>query len=234
MPHGSVVRVIDLVKRAGVRKFAINVESPAAHPRRPGGGPGCAGCPAPAGAAGDDWRARSVAHGAMRAPSASASSRRSSLHATIVTALSRGPRSGLTAPPPDIVELEVREPPPPPPPPEPPPPEPPEPPPPPPLAVVRRRRRRWPRPRRRPPTRSPRPSRRPTSRRRPPFGVTLDSVVEGDSPVAVPVGNTVMTKSGHAPAARPAGAAARGAGAARSSPVSELYIGEFAQRACTR
>jgi biopolymer transport protein ExbD len=29
VPHGSVVRVIDLVKRAGVRKFAINVESPA-------------------------------------------------------------------------------------------------------------------------------------------------------------------------------------------------------------
>src|SRR4030095_15585792 len=33
VPHGSVVRVIDLVKRAGVRKFAINVESPGAlHP----------------------------------------------------------------------------------------------------------------------------------------------------------------------------------------------------------
>ena len=30
VPHGSVVRMIDLVKRAGVRKFAINVESPAA------------------------------------------------------------------------------------------------------------------------------------------------------------------------------------------------------------
>ena len=27
VPHGSVVHVIDLVKRAGVRKFAINVES---------------------------------------------------------------------------------------------------------------------------------------------------------------------------------------------------------------
>jgi biopolymer transport protein ExbD len=27
VPHGSVVGVIDLVKRAGVRKFAINVES---------------------------------------------------------------------------------------------------------------------------------------------------------------------------------------------------------------
>jgi biopolymer transport protein ExbD len=30
VPHGSVVRMIDLVKRAGVRKFAIAVESPAA------------------------------------------------------------------------------------------------------------------------------------------------------------------------------------------------------------
>jgi biopolymer transport protein ExbD len=27
VPHGSVVHVIDLVKRAGVRKFAINVET---------------------------------------------------------------------------------------------------------------------------------------------------------------------------------------------------------------
>jgi biopolymer transport protein ExbD len=27
VPHGSVVHLIDLVKRAGVRKFAINVES---------------------------------------------------------------------------------------------------------------------------------------------------------------------------------------------------------------
>jgi len=27
VPHGTVVHVIDLVKRAGVRKFAINVES---------------------------------------------------------------------------------------------------------------------------------------------------------------------------------------------------------------
>jgi biopolymer transport protein ExbD len=30
VPHGNVVRVIDIVKRAGVRKFAINVESPTA------------------------------------------------------------------------------------------------------------------------------------------------------------------------------------------------------------
>jgi biopolymer transport protein ExbD len=36
VPHGSVVRMIDLVKRAGVIKFAINVESPAAAPAGPG------------------------------------------------------------------------------------------------------------------------------------------------------------------------------------------------------
>ena len=27
VPHGSVVHIIDLVKRAGIRKFAINVEA---------------------------------------------------------------------------------------------------------------------------------------------------------------------------------------------------------------
>ena len=30
VPHGTVVRMIDLVKRAGIRRFAINVESPGA------------------------------------------------------------------------------------------------------------------------------------------------------------------------------------------------------------
>lgn len=38
VPHGAVVHVIDLVKRAGVRKFAINVDS----------GAGPANAPAPA------------------------------------------------------------------------------------------------------------------------------------------------------------------------------------------
>jgi biopolymer transport protein ExbD len=35
VPHGSVVHIIDLVKRAGVRKFAINVDSAAASPATP-------------------------------------------------------------------------------------------------------------------------------------------------------------------------------------------------------
>jgi hypothetical protein len=41
VPHGHVVHLIDLVKRAGVRKFAINVDaayqSGAVMPAQPGG-----------------------------------------------------------------------------------------------------------------------------------------------------------------------------------------------------
>jgi biopolymer transport protein ExbD len=49
VPHGNVVRVIDLVKRAGVRKFAINVESPAALsvPGTPPAAPPAPGGPEP-------------------------------------------------------------------------------------------------------------------------------------------------------------------------------------------
>jgi biopolymer transport protein ExbD len=43
VPHGTVVRMIDLVKRAGVRRFAINVESPVGLT-----GPAPPGAPAPA------------------------------------------------------------------------------------------------------------------------------------------------------------------------------------------
>ena len=38
VPHGDVVHLIDLVKRAGVRRFALNVDPgapPAPHPERP-------------------------------------------------------------------------------------------------------------------------------------------------------------------------------------------------------
>jgi biopolymer transport protein TolR len=51
--HGAVVRVIDLVKRAGVRKFAINVESGAfgnAPAPAPAGEPGAGGAAPPAAA----------------------------------------------------------------------------------------------------------------------------------------------------------------------------------------
>ena len=48
VPHGNVVRVIDIVKRAGVRKFAINVESPAALPAPMPGGPAAPAASPPA------------------------------------------------------------------------------------------------------------------------------------------------------------------------------------------
>jgi biopolymer transport protein ExbD len=55
VPHGNVVRVIDIVKRAGVRKFAINVESPAALGSTPPADPSAPAAPtdpsAPAGSA---------------------------------------------------------------------------------------------------------------------------------------------------------------------------------------
>jgi biopolymer transport protein ExbD len=35
VPHGSVVHIIDLVRRAGVRKFAINVDSSPSAPDQP-------------------------------------------------------------------------------------------------------------------------------------------------------------------------------------------------------
>lgn len=49
VPHGSVVHLIDLVKRAGVRKFAINVDSGAAAlPTLPGANQPAAATAAPA------------------------------------------------------------------------------------------------------------------------------------------------------------------------------------------
>ena len=131
----------------------------------------------------------------------------------------------LTAHKPDLVEMEVHELPPPPPPepePEPPPPPPPprrvavpppkappEAPPPPPNSA----------PKEPPPDEPPPPS----------FGVTLDSVVDGNSNVAVPVGNTLMTKERvKAPSDKPpAPLPASEMGAPSFAPVSEIYIGDF-------
>ncbi len=88
------------------------------------------------------------------------------------------------------VEIDV----PPPPPPEPLPP-PPEPPPPPPERTANPRKLV---PRLPPPPPMPNQETKPTAATeeavQPVFGVTQDSVVTGDSPVAVPVGNTLMTK----------------------------------------
>jgi protein TonB len=93
-----------------------------------------------------------------------------------------------------IVEMEVHEPPPPPPEvrPEPPPPEPP-PPEPKPRIVMRRAPDPTPAP---PQEAPPPPNEAPQAQEAPPsFGVTMSSVVAGDGPgMAVPVGNTLMTK----------------------------------------
>lgn len=57
----------------------------------------------------------------------------------------------------------------------------------------------------------------------PVFGVTMSSVVSGDSAMAVPVGNTTMTKERKPPTAvAPAPYAAEGTGP--FAPVSEIYI----------
>ena len=126
---------------------------------------------------------------------------------------------------PDIVELEVREPPPLPPP-EPPPPEPPPPPPTPRrVAIVPPKARVVLAP---PPPNSA-PKEPPPDEPPPPpsFGVSIDSVVGGDSPVAVPVGNTTMTNERNKTPAPPVALPAAPEGPPAFSPVSELYIGEF-------
>jgi protein TonB len=143
------------------------------------------------------------------------------LHVGLVIALSRAPRGPATPRRLETVELQVLEPPPPPP---PPPPAQPEPPPPPKLAVVRRRPRppvetAPPPPNRTPP---PEPIDEPPT---PVFGVTEDSVVEGDSPVAVPVGNTVMVKP---ETPRPVTPPAALPGAETPfAPVGDIYIKQF-------
>jgi TonB family protein len=63
----------------------------------------------------------------------------------------------------------------------------------------------------------------------PVFGVTMSSVVSGDGPgLAVPVGNTLMTKPGKpAPKDVPA---ASGDGAKTFSPVAEMYIADYPKK----
>jgi protein TonB len=147
-------------------------------------------------------------------------------HGTIVTALWQLEARDLLPKRPDVVEVEVRElPPPPPPEPIPPPPEP-EPPPPPKRVVIRQ-----PRPVEAPPpppnTEPPPPSDEPPPP--PSFGVTLDSVVEGDSPVAVPVGNTLMTKERNQAPPEPPRPLPRAEGPPAFRPVSDIYIGDYAR-----
>jgi protein TonB len=95
---------------------------------------------------------------------------------------------------PQVVELEMRAPPPPPPqltPPPPKPPEPPPPPPPPPKTAPPRKLVTPPRPSTPPPNAQP-PKEPPKEPPKPVFGVTMDSITEGPSSFAVPVGNTTM------------------------------------------
>jgi protein TonB len=147
------------------------------------------------------------------------------LHGLLVVLLGVVRAPDLTPKPPELVELDVRElPPPPPPEPEP---EPPKPPPPPPkrVAVVPQKVVvKAP-----PPPPNTTPQEPPPDEPPPPpsFGVTMDSVVDGKSAVAVPVGNTTMTAERAPAPAKPAPLPASVEGAPSFAPVSELYIGEF-------
>jgi hypothetical protein len=81
-----------------------------------------------------------------------------------------------------------------------------------------------------PPTAAPPPSEEPAkpSDAPPVFGVTMSSVVSGDGPgMAVPVGNTLMTKPGK-PAAevKPLG----GDGTKGFTPVAEMYIASYPEK----
>jgi periplasmic protein TonB len=61
----------------------------------------------------------------------------------------------------------------------------------------------------------------------PVFGVTIDSVVTGDSAVALPVGNTLMTKDRSPGRPTPPAAATVTEGPPAFAPVAETSIGEF-------
>jgi protein TonB len=127
-----------------------------------------------------------------------------------------------------IVEMEVREPPPPPPEvrPEPPPPEPP-PPEPKPRIVMKRAAEPVPTPTQEAP---PPPNEAPQAEQAPPsFGVTMSSVVAGDGPgMAVPVGNTLMTKpTKRAPAGPPPPPAGDQDGLPAAVP--EIFVAEQAK-----
>jgi TonB family protein len=145
-------------------------------------------------------------------------------HIGAVTALSGVPRRSLSSARAQAVELQVIEQPPPPP---PPPPAVEPPPPPPQLAVVRRRPKppvetAPPPPNKTPP---PEPVDEPPT---PVFGVTEDSVIEGDSPVAIPVGNTVMVKP-ETPRPTTPPAALPGADTP-FAPVGDIYLKQFARK----
>ena len=106
---------------------------------------------------------------------------------------------------------------------KPPPPEPPPPPPERPRLAMKRPAVAAPMPPPAPPPPSEAPPK--ASDTPPVFGVTMSSVVAGDGPgMAVPVGNTLMTKPGKAPVEAKA---VSGDGTKPFSPVAEMYIAKY-------
>jgi TonB family protein len=152
------------------------------------------------------------------------------IHAALALALWFARPYLLTPKPPELIELEVRELPP------PPPPEPVAPPPPPPPPPPRRVAVAPPKPMEEvPPPAPPLPNTEPPPEPPeddpppPQFGVSLDSVVGGESPVAVPVGNTTMADPSTASPTRTAPPLPPASGPPPFSPTSDVYIGEFAR-----
>lgn len=124
------------------------------------------------------------------------------------------------------LEIEIREPPPPPPEIRPEPPRPPEPPPPEPARprlVARRVPQSEPVPRETPPPPNQEPPPEAPKDAPPVFGVTMSSVVSGESAVAVPIGNTTMTKD-RTPRAPAAVQAYTGEGTQPFQPVPDVYV----------
>src|SRR5262249_15558280 len=74
-----------------------------------------------------------------------------------------------------------------------------------------------------PPSEAPKPSEAP-----PVFGVSMDSVVAGDGPgMAVPVGNSLMTKPGKPARAAGEAKAAEGPETHPFAPVAEMYVAKM-------
>jgi protein TonB len=149
------------------------------------------------------------------------------LHAAVLGGLARVHPGAWNSKLPQTVELEVIE--------QPPPPPPvveaprPEPPPPPRPVVVRRVAVKAPAPAPPPPPNQEPPPTPPPEAAPPTFGVTMDSVVTGDSAVAVPVGSTLMTKERTAGPPTPPAPTTVIEGPPSFSPVAETAIGEEAR-----
>ena len=209
MPHGDVIHVIDLVKRAGVHRFAISTDREpgreVASVRHPGEGLPDLWTPSPA----------------ARAPPALGTAIAVVLHGLLALGVVNIDPARFRAEEPIEIDVDEKLPPP-----EVKPPPPPEAKPPPERA--RASCTACPTSRRRRPTPPP-PSEEPPKADEPPptFGVALSATTAGDSSVAVPIGNTLMTKPGPKPEKPkpPLQATARGG----FVPVAEIYISKHAE-----